>query len=209
MAWDTEATKEKLKAAATELFAARGPDGTTVDAIAARAGVNKERLYAYFGSKEKLFSLILAEELATLARTVPIESLAATGVGDFAGRTFDYHVENPTLGRLLLWEGLTLGEDEVPDESGRRAYYREKVEAVAAAQADGDLDGDLDAGHLVFMITALAAWWAAVPQVARMLESKRRRTVGRRELAERRAAVVRAATRLAVPPRRWPGRRRG
>ncbi|MBR1951326.1 MAG: TetR/AcrR family transcriptional regulator, partial [Lentisphaeria bacterium] len=48
-------TRSKILSAAVELFAAGGMNGTSVDLIAATAGVNKQRIYAYFGSKEKLF----------------------------------------------------------------------------------------------------------------------------------------------------------
>ena len=52
MAWDTEGTRRRLRDAALVEFAARGFDGTTVGSIAERAGVNKERLYSYFGGKQ-------------------------------------------------------------------------------------------------------------------------------------------------------------
>ena len=55
MAWDTEGTRRRLKEAATAEFAEHGPDGTTMAAIAERAGINKERLYKYFGDKQALF----------------------------------------------------------------------------------------------------------------------------------------------------------
>ena len=48
MAWDTESTKQKIKGAALAEFTAHGPDGTTVERIAKRAKVNKERIYNYF-----------------------------------------------------------------------------------------------------------------------------------------------------------------
>ena len=67
MAWDTEGTRRRLRDAALVEFAARGFDGTTVGAIAARAGVNKERLYSYFGDKKALWELVLATELERLA----------------------------------------------------------------------------------------------------------------------------------------------
>ena len=47
MAWDIEGTKTKILTAALAEFAHNGPDGTTVAKIAARAGVNKERIYNY------------------------------------------------------------------------------------------------------------------------------------------------------------------
>src|SRR3977135_3776000 len=54
MPWDTEETKRRLKQAATEEFAEHGPEGTSMEQIAKRAGINKERLYNYFGDKERL-----------------------------------------------------------------------------------------------------------------------------------------------------------
>ncbi len=88
-------------------------------------------------------------------------------IGEFAGRTFDYYAAHPELARLLLWEGLAGGP--AADEAKRTAHYQAKVAAVAAAQRDGLLDGDIDPAHLVFVLIALSAWWFCVPQLARML----------------------------------------
>ena len=63
MAWDTEGTRRRLKEAATAEFAEHGPDGTTMARIAERAGINKERLYRYFGDKQALFQTVLRDEL--------------------------------------------------------------------------------------------------------------------------------------------------
>lgn len=60
---DAEATREALLAAATEVFAERGFDGARVDAIAARAGVNKAMIHYHFGSKEGLYRAIVASTL--------------------------------------------------------------------------------------------------------------------------------------------------
>jgi AcrR family transcriptional regulator len=196
MAWDTEGTRRRLKEAATAEFAEHGPDGTTMARIAERAGINKERLYKYFGDKRALFETVLADELDRLAASVP----AVPGfedIGEFAGRTFDYHTAHPELVRLLLWEGLA--GDRVADEANRTAHYQAKARAYAAAQRDGVLDGDLDPGHLVFMIIGLSAWWASAPQLARMLTGAGDSDPA--EHARRRASVVRAAERLARPPR--------
>ena len=75
--------------------------------------------------------------------------------------------------------------------------YQRKVQAFAAAQRDGLLDDDLDPAHLVFLIIALAAWWQAVPQLARMLTGADGADPA--EHTRRRACVVRAQ-RLALAP---------
>lgn len=54
-----QATRSGLIAAATELFAERGFDGTTVEAIAQRAGLNKALISYHFGGKHELYTAIL------------------------------------------------------------------------------------------------------------------------------------------------------
>jgi AcrR family transcriptional regulator len=195
MAWDTEGTRRRLREAATTEFAERGPDGTTMARIAERAGINKERLYKYFGDKQALFETVLSAELEKLAAAVQLPAGGLEDIGEFAGRTFDYHAAHPELARLLLWEGLAGGPPA--DEASRTAHYRDKAAAYAAAQRAGVLDDDLDPDHLVFLIIALAAWWLAVPQLAFMLTGSDGRDAD--EHARRRAFVVRAAERLARP----------
>lgn len=195
MPWDIEGTRQRLKAAATAEFAEHGPDGTTMASIAQRAGINKERLYKYFGDKQALFETVLTAELDKLAAEVSLPEGGLEEIGEFAGRTFDYHAAHPELVRLLLWEALSGGR--AADEQSRTAHYRQKVAAYAAAQRQGVLDDDIDPDHLVFLIIALAAWWVSVPQLAAMLSGDGDQD----EHARRRATVVRAAQRLARPPK--------
>jgi AcrR family transcriptional regulator len=197
MPWDTERTRQRLRDAALVEFAAHGFDGTTVGAIAARAGVNKERLYTYFGDKKSLWALVLSTELERLASAVALTGVELDDIGEFAGATFDYHSSHPELGRLLQWEGL---QDAQPaDAVGRTTHYRDKVERFAAAQREGRLDAGLDPAHLVFALIALAAWWQTVPQLAEMITGSG--SHDQQETARRRRFVVEAARRLASPSR--------
>ena len=195
MAWDTEGTRRRLKDAATIEFAERGPDGTTMARIAERAGINKERLYNYFGDKRALFETVLADELDKLAAAVSLAPGGLADIGEFAGRTFDYHAGHPELARLLQWEGLAGGPPA--DEINRTGHYQQKVKVFAAAQRDGVLDDGLDPAYVVFMLIALAAWWFSVPQLAGMLTGADPDDPAER--ARRRAFVVHAAQRLAAP----------
>ena len=192
MAWDTERTRRRLLDAALVEFADRGLDGTTVAAIAARAGVNKERLYSYFGDKQALWQLVLSTELERLAASVALTGASLQDVGEFAGATFDYHAAHPQLSRLLQWEGLQGGR--AADADRRTAHYQDKVRRFAAAQRDGLLDPGLDAAHLIFALIALAAWWQTVPQLAEMITGAG--PDDGRERARRRQFVVDAARRL-------------
>ena len=194
MAWDTEGTRRRLKQAATAEFAERGLAGTTMTRIAARAGINKERLYSYYGDKDALWAVVLTDELERLASAVELSGVGLEDIGEFAGATFDYHAAHPQLGRLLQWEGLTRGP--AADAIRRSAHYRDKVARFARAQREGLLDTGLDPGHLVFALIALAAWWQTVPQLAEMITGATGDDPTEHD--RRRAFVVEAARRLAA-----------
>lgn len=197
MAWDVEGTQRRLREAALVEFAANGYDGTTVASIAARSGVNKERLYSYFGDKRALWDVVLTAELERLATAVELTGVGLDDIGAFAGATYDYHVAHPELGRLLQWEGL---QDGPPARAEvRTAHYREKVARFQDAQRDGLLDPALEPAHLVFALIALAAWWQTVPQLAEMITGAG--PTDDDERAARRRFVVEAARRMATPPR--------
>jgi AcrR family transcriptional regulator len=195
VAQTSEDIPTRLKRAASELFAAGGPDGTTVDEIARSAGVNRERVYAYFGGKDGLFATVLGEELLAIAEAVPLDAASVAEIGAFAGKLFDYHSKNPQLHRLLQWEALTFGSRPVPDEVARREHYQQKVDVIARAQRDGTLSDEIPPGDLLFLLIAIAAWWTAVPQIMRMTERGSRTTAA--AIRRRRASAVRAAELLA------------
>src|ERR1700710_248427 len=56
---DPAATQKKLLTAARHEFAGKGLAGARVDEIAARAGVNKQLVYHYFGDKDALYQAVL------------------------------------------------------------------------------------------------------------------------------------------------------
>ena len=195
MAWNTQETRRRLQQAACAEFTAHGPDGTTMAQIAALAGINKERLYNYFGDKRRLFETVLIEELEKLAISLAANAPALGDIGEYTGRIFDYHAEHPHLVRLLLWEGLA--EGPAVNEAARTAHYQRTVAMFAEAQRDGTLNDDLDPAKLVFLLIGLAAWWFAVPQLARMVTGSDGSASTERNL--RRACVVSAAEHMASP----------
>lgn len=69
---DGVGSRERLLAAATEEFAARGFDGAKVDRIARRARVNKAMLYYHFQHKAALYREILASLFRRLAAEVAL-----------------------------------------------------------------------------------------------------------------------------------------
>jgi AcrR family transcriptional regulator len=151
---NAEATKERILKAALGEFSAHGVAGARVDRIAKAAGCNKNLIYIYFDNKETLFTTVLERNLARVYEDMPFtpEDPAA-----FAGRVFDFSMENPDLLRLLAWSTL---EKSVELPAGRSGSHNAKVAAVAQAQVDGKISAAFSAPYLMTSIMALATSWS-------------------------------------------------
>jgi len=65
--------REQLLDVGRRLFAARGLDGTSIEEIAAQAGVSKPVVYEHFGGKEGLYAVVVDREVdrfLTMATTL-------------------------------------------------------------------------------------------------------------------------------------------
>jgi AcrR family transcriptional regulator len=58
--------REQLIEIGRKLFADKGFEGTTVEEIAAKAGVSKPVVYEHFGGKEGLYAVVVDREIRTL-----------------------------------------------------------------------------------------------------------------------------------------------
>lgn len=63
-----ESAQRRIVAAALELIAARGFTGTSMSAVAGRAGVSKSLVFRYFDTKEALAQAVVSERVADLTR---------------------------------------------------------------------------------------------------------------------------------------------
>ena len=79
-------TRERIVAAAGELFAARGVRGATMREIAARAGTNLASAHYHFGSKEALYLAVASEMFHALERAMAARGVAS-GKLDLEGKT--------------------------------------------------------------------------------------------------------------------------
>src|SRR5215472_5507520 len=103
------ATIEAVAGAARKLFAAQGFEATSIDEIAARAGVAKGAVYHHFASKEAVFAHVLDGVQAELA-ALPVPA-ASRRLADPLDRTADavlrylYAASEPPMRRILLVDG--------------------------------------------------------------------------------------------------------
>lgn len=163
---DPEATRARIFDAAVAEFARHGIAGARIDRIAAEAKANKQLIYAYFGNKSQLFSLVLGHSMVSLAAAVPVDPDDIEGWLD---RLMDYHAAHPELLRLLYWEGIEYGTAELPDEAERRQHYALKVGAMQDGQDRGVITDAIPARDLLFLLIAIANWATVVPQMSRIL----------------------------------------
>lgn len=192
MAWDTEATKQQLLDAGARQFAAHGFAGARMDAIGRDAGVNKERVYQYFGNKQGLFGAVLDDRLTNLLLVAGTPGKGAQGVGAFAGSLFDHFSAAPELARLLAWESLEVAPAQsdthlTPSEICRADSCAGQALALQAALPGVDREA---ASHLLLSIVALCASWWTLARVGEMIAP------GTAQGA-RRAALVDQVTALA------------
>lgn len=102
------ATRAAILGAATDLFGTQGFAATSVDQIAAAAGVAKGAVYHHFPTKEAVFEAVFEEASEVLARDVMTASrgagdvLASIGLGTAA--YFEACSQGPN-GRIILGDG--------------------------------------------------------------------------------------------------------
>jgi AcrR family transcriptional regulator len=105
----SSATIGAIQASARKLFAAQGFEATSMDDIAAQAGVAKGAIYHHFASKEQIFTQVLESLQAEIA-AAPIPS-AALRIPDILDRIaagvlryLDVAMQ-PGIKRILLLDG--------------------------------------------------------------------------------------------------------
>ncbi|HMN87590.1 MAG TPA: TetR family transcriptional regulator [Bauldia sp.] len=110
---NAEATKRRILDAALKEFSTLGLGGARVDTIAEKARANKGLIYAYFGSKEKLFTAVLEEAYLAIRqaeRVLDLDSLApAEALDTFIRFTWQYYLDHPEFLTLVNSENLHRG----------------------------------------------------------------------------------------------------
>lgn len=147
-----------IMAAAAARFLDDGYPATSVDDIAAAAGVSKRTVYNVFDDKEQLFRAILGEAIATAEAYAERFARAADGDADVAETLTDLAralAASIHGGRVLPLRRLLIGEARRFPELAAE-YHRRAPGRVLAAVA-GALRTFADRGHLAVDDAELAA----------------------------------------------------
>ncbi len=147
-----ERTRQRILQAAAQCFAASGFSRTTVEQIAADAGVSKGIVYHHFRGKELILEALLERTLDDWARASGIAAHVARAGSVLAGLehalrgSLDYAKTNPLVRALFQLDPLVvlgLGSSAAVQRSvadGRA----QMVDAMRTGIASGELRGDLD-----------------------------------------------------------------
>lgn len=166
-----EATRRRLVAAGTELFALRGLHATTSVQIARRAGVAAGTFYLHFKDKHALFREIVFAAFAGLRERLAAASARAGSepldvVRARIEELLDFAEENRSLVRVLFGRAhaaAALSEDVFDDVvPGIEAGLRRRI---AAGQAP-PLDPAVSAQALAAMWARVCTWWVEDPSRA-------------------------------------------
>ena len=150
---DAERNRQRLLAAAAELFAQRGLDVTLND-VAHHAGVGVGTAYRRWANKEQLIDELFAqrlEEIVALAETALKDPDAWHGFTSFLEGSLRMQLEDRGLKDLL--SNPMLGDERVNQSRDRIAPLVEAI--VERARASGDLRPEFTATDAIFMQVAL------------------------------------------------------
>ena len=165
---DPERTKERILQAAVEEFGEHGYAGARVSQIAARAGVNAQLISYYFDGKAGLHQALTSQwRGVTTSLTRP-----GRPIDEIAGDFVRVDAQNRSWGRMLIWEALGDGPPRTPPAQSQPEGPDPLLEQVAdlrRRQAEGEFPADLDAGHLLLALFAMASAPTVLPQIVRRI----------------------------------------
>src|SRR3954471_16407832 len=166
------ARRELIEGAAARLFAARGYAGTTLDDVAAAAGVTKPIVYRHFGSKKDLYLALLArhrDDMPTFFERTAHETTWEGRLRAMLELWFDYVRERPHGWKMLFRD--TTGDEEI---RAFRLEVQATARALLATLVADQAGAALPRREVVPLaelvrngLAGLALWWLDHPDVER------------------------------------------
>ena len=165
---DAERTRASVLSAATRTFVESGFNGARIDVIAERAGINKQLIYYYFGSKEKLYITVLDAAYSALRSAEADLHLSdldpVVGIRELALFNWRYHVAHPDLISLVRTENLHEARylKRSRKLTGLNSPLIAAISALLRRGAEGgQFRADLDPVEVYITIAALSFYYLA------------------------------------------------
>ena len=159
-----QASVDQILAAAEGVFAQYGFEGATMARLATAAGLPKANLHYYFGTKERLYCVvlegILAMWLEDATAWITPDRHPAEGLGGYVRAKMAHSRTRPQASRIFAGE-LLRGAPRIMHYLGLE--LRRRVEALApviAGWSDAGLMDAIHPMHLLFCIWAMTQTYA-------------------------------------------------
>ena len=158
------ARREQIIETAVRVFAESGAEGTSVEELAASAGVSKPLIYEHFGSKEGLYAVVVDREMRALLEMISntLEAGRPRVRAERAALAFLTYIETRSDGFRLLVRNSPVG-----GQSGSFATLLSEVasqvehifiEELSGRGFDGEM-APMYASMLVGMVALTGQWW--------------------------------------------------
>ena len=149
-------TRRRICDAAAELFVSQGYANTTVDAIAALAGISKPTLFNYFPSKITVLHALIDVMDEQFVRYISDELNTAKSteqrLRDLLRRSARYINRTPELTRLILVEGFGAIGNLDQAKARFKLLHEAMGRLILAGREQGDVRQDYAAELLVQML---------------------------------------------------------
>jgi len=157
--------REQLVGIGRSLFATKGFEATTVEEIAARAGVSKPVVYEHFGGKEGLYAVVVDREIERLLGTITsalTSSQSSHEILEAAALALLDYIEGSTDGFRILVRDSPPGQS-TGSFASLISDVASQVEHIMVAQfKNRRLDpkaAPMYAQMLVGMVALTGQWW--------------------------------------------------
>ncbi|RKR75286.1 ScbR family autoregulator-binding transcription factor [Frondihabitans australicus] len=150
-----EETRRRLIEAAAEVLTERGYPQTTLNDVAARAGVTKGALYHHFASKQELANAVIALQFdIAAASTVAAVDRGTTAYEKLVwmSRAFAEQMRDEVVVRAGVRLTTETGARELEQQAPYDGWIASVTPLIAAAIAEGSFRSDLDAGVVASML---------------------------------------------------------
>ncbi|MGC2445301.1 TetR/AcrR family transcriptional regulator [Candidatus Binatus sp.] len=159
--------ERRILAAARRLFDRKGYDATSMENVAARAGLAVGTLYNYFPSKEELLFAISRADTEPLLRIG--EAILADPPDDPAeaiGALTEVMVQGITAGERRLWRELFVAAIAAPDTLGARLFaldlrlIAQLTTMIERLKGRGAIDAGVDASRAAGLFYGICLTWS-------------------------------------------------
>lgn len=164
--------RDQIVEAATEVFIQHGYQGTSLEDIAAHAGITRPLIYHYFRDKDALYLEILTRARAALdAAIIDHVPTDATPAGQLRGGItgyFEFVRDHLHLWELLFGGGTAVAGAVAQEATRQRFETSEKIALLVSAAAPSEpvLRAHAYAHAISGAGEALTHWWQRHPEVS-------------------------------------------